>query len=128
MALELAPDNHGNLYQLTSQKTKNNTAGVIIMELALTQHTSKCTLNLTHTYRENNERADQLTHTDTTGFLAHNRIHPDETEWHILGQLIETQATLRSHKEAQTTRRASHRRMEARRNPPMTCPHPPSPT
>ena len=60
----------------------------MLMELALAQHHSQCTLNLKHVYREQDEWADQLTHEDTTGFNNELQITPDETQWHILDQLL----------------------------------------
>ena len=44
-------------------------------------------LSLSHTYRENNTWADQLTHADSTGFDAARRFYPKEDEWIILHSL-----------------------------------------
>ena len=61
MQLTLATDNRGNAYQATNHKAKNDTAAAMLMELSLQQHHRKCFLDLQHTYRENNQWADQLT-------------------------------------------------------------------
>ena len=66
------------------------------MELAFTQYITRCPLALSHTYRENNTWADQLTHADATGYDTHNRIYPSEADWHVLQRL--TGATRAPHK------------------------------
>ena len=93
MQLTLATDNRGNAYQATNHKAKNNTAAAMLMELSLQQHHRHCLLNLQHTYRENNQWADQLTHTNTTGFDNSRQLQPKETDFHILHLLIPQQAT-----------------------------------
>ena len=85
--ISLNTDNRGNAYQATDQKTKNDTAANMLMELALLQHHRRCRLQLRHVYRENNEWADQLTHADTQGFDANLEIIPDESAWHIFDRI-----------------------------------------
>ena len=85
--ISLNTDNRGNAYQATDQKTKNDTAANMLMELALLQHSRRCRLQLRHVYRENNEWADQLTHADTQGFDANLEIIPDESTWHIFDRI-----------------------------------------
>lgn len=60
------------------------------MEIALEQHYTNCTPQLSHTPRETNTWADALTHEDFTGFNPDNRFIPDESEntWHILHRLL----------------------------------------
>ena len=96
MTLALQTDNRGNAYQATNHKAHNDLAANLLMELAFTQYVTRCPLALSHTYRENNTWADQLTHADATGYDTHNRIYPSEADWHVLQRL--TGATRAPHK------------------------------
>ena len=57
------------------------------MELAMVQYTTGVPLCLSHTYRENNTWADQLTHADLTGFNTASQFYPNERDWIALGAL-----------------------------------------
>ena len=87
MQISLNTDNRGNSYQATNQKSKNNTAANMLMELALLQHNRQCRMHLQHVYREHNQWADQLTHANTAGFNPMLEQTPDEALWYIMDQL-----------------------------------------
>lgn len=87
LTLALQTDNKGNAYQATNHKAHNDLAANFLMELAMVQYTTGVPLSLSHTYRENNTWADQLTHADTSGFTADRQFHPKECDWHVLGTL-----------------------------------------
>jgi hypothetical protein len=87
LKLALQTDNRGNAYQATNHKAHNDLAANFLMELALVQYHGGAPLSLSHTYRENNTWADQLTHADSTGFDAARRFYPKEDEWIILHSL-----------------------------------------
>ena len=87
MTLALQTDNRGNAYQATNHKAHNDLAANFLMELTMVQYTTGTPLALSHTYRENNTWADQLTHADTSGFTQANQFHPSETDWAVLTDL-----------------------------------------
>ena len=61
----------------------------ILLEMAMHEYHTGIHPVVTHTHRENNQWADQLTHKDTTGFNQDLEIKIDETAitWHILHHL-----------------------------------------
>ena len=62
--ISLNTDNRGNSYQATNQKTKNDTAANMLMELALLQHHSQCHIQLI-TYTESTINGQTNSHTET---------------------------------------------------------------
>ena len=72
---------------MTTHKDKNDTAANKLMELALLQYHSQCPLRLTHTYREQNTWADQLTRENYSDSDMPKRFQPDDGSWHTLDQL-----------------------------------------
>ena len=88
LRMTLLTDNRGNSYQVTNHKSKNQVAAAMLMGLSLLKHYSRSPVTLTHTHRELNEGADQLTHLDNAGFCPTLLFHPSQDEWHILHSLI----------------------------------------
>ena len=60
----------------------------------------------THTVREHNTWADQLTHADTIGFTQQNRIYPRQEVWQILHHQPESQEVC-NHQEPHSARSPS---------------------
>ena len=56
--------------------------------MALTDYHTGIHPVVSHTPRENNTWADQLTHRDTTGFDPAKQFHININEWYILDRLI----------------------------------------
>ncbi len=66
-------------------KCKKWPNAAILMEMALEQHHHRTRLSLTHVHRENNQWADQLTHSDFTDFSISKRFRfePINMNWHL---------------------------------------------
>ena len=88
--LPIRTDNQGNAYNIANYKAKKWPNYAIMLEMALQEYHTGNHPEVTHTFRENNTWADQLTHRDTTGFNPALQIPIDESklEWHILNDLL----------------------------------------
>ena len=87
--LPIRTDNQGNAYNVANYKARKWPNYAILLELAMHEYHTGIHPVVTHTHRENNQWADQLTHKDTTGFNQDLEIKIDETAitWHILHHL-----------------------------------------
>ena len=88
--LPIRTDNQGNAYNVANYKAKKWPNYAIMLEMALHEYHTGIHPHVTHTLRENNQWADQLTHKDTAGFNPDLEIKIRETDlnWHILNDLL----------------------------------------
>ena len=89
--LPIRTDNQGNAYNVANYKAKKWPNYAILLEMALHEYHTGIHPVVSHTHRENNQWADQLTHSDTTGFNPDLEITIDEStiNWHIFRQLTD---------------------------------------
>ena len=72
---------------MANYKAKKWPNYAILLEMALTEYYTGIHPVVSHTPRENNQWADQLTHRDTTGFNPELRITIKQDPYHILDSL-----------------------------------------
>ena len=87
--LPIRTDNQGNAYSIANYKAKKWPNYAILLEMALTEYYTGIHLVVSHSPRENNQWADQLTHRDTTGFSPMLQIHIQHDPYHIFDSLIQ---------------------------------------
>ena len=88
--LPIRTDNQGNAYNVANYKARKWPSYAIMLEMALQEYHTGIHPQVSHTHRENNTWADQLTHCDATGFNPELEIKINEgaMTWHILNDLL----------------------------------------